>query len=391
MYIGIDGTFLQPESLYTGMGTYTLGLVKALASLVEEDEIVLIGYSPRPELTPAGVRWEVIPRLLTGRWGVWLNHQIFLPRLVRKLNLDVFHIPGVNMRLSRPGIPFYTPCPIVVTIHDMIPLVYYGRKGPPLPWRLRLGYLLAMQTSKRAAAVITVSESSRKDILTHLPALSDRIHVIHNGLDIPPLEDEEGQKVILDRLGVRSPYLLYAGSYEPRKNLIGAVMAYREALEHRQLPEFVLLVERESGHREETLREIDKSGISSRLHFVHSLTENELATLYRGATLLLYPSHYEGFGFPPLLGLACGIPVIASDKGSLPEVLGEVVFYVDPESAGDMAHAIIELLDHPERANKLASDGPGQAAKYRWQDAAQSTYQVYEKATQFVAPAVEQE
>jgi glycosyltransferase involved in cell wall biosynthesis len=202
--------------------------------------------------------------------------------------------------------------------------------------------------------------------------------------------DDEQQKVTLERLGVQSPYIFYAGSYEPRKNLMGAVKAYQQALDHYQLPDLVLLVERESGHREEILRKIDESGISTRLHFVHSLTESELAAIYRGATLLLYPSHYEGFGFPPLLGLAFGIPVITSNKGSLPEVLGEAALYVDPESVGDIALAIIEMLDHPDQAKRLSSLGPRQASQYRWEDAAQSTYRLYEKVTNSTARTDEQ-
>jgi glycosyltransferase involved in cell wall biosynthesis len=381
VHIGIDGTFLQPESLYTGMGTYTRGLVKGLVSLDTEDEIVLLGYGSRPEITPAGVRWETIPRVLTGRWGVWLNHQIFLPRVVREFNLDVLHIPGVNMRLSRPGIPFRTPCPMVVTIHDMIPLVYYGREGPPLPWRLRFGYWLAIQASKRAAAVITVSETSRNDILAHIPSISDRVHVIHNGLDIPLFADDEQQKATLERLGVQSPYIFYAGSYEPRKNLFGAVKAFQQALEHRQLPDLVLLVERESGHRQAVLQKIHETGISSRLHFVHSLTEPELAALYRGATLFLYPSHYEGFGFPPLMGLACGIPVVASNRGSLPEILGDSVRYVNPDSIAAMSETILELINHPRVAQDLADNGPLRAAQFRWEDSARLTWQIYQQVS----------
>lgn len=380
MKIGIDGTFLQPESLYTGMGTYTLGLVKALVSLIEEDEIVLLGYGSRPDITPAGIRWEAIPRRLTGRWGTWLNHQIFLPRVVSDLNLDVLHMPGVNMRLSRPGIPFRTSCPMVVTIHDMIPLVYYGRSGPPLPWRLRFGHWLALQASKRAAAVITVSETSRNDILAHLPSISDRIHVVHNGLDILRLADDEQQIAILERSGIQSPYIFYAGSYEPRKNLLGAVKAYQQALSLCQLPDLVLLVERESGHREETLRKINESGIATRLHFVHSLTEDELAALYCGATLFLYPSHYEGFGFPPLMALACGIPVVASDRGSLPEILGDSVRYVNPDSIAAMSETIVDLINHPQVAQELADKGPLRAAQFRWEDSARLTWQIYQRA-----------
>src|SRR5690606_20100509 len=133
------------------------------------------------------------------------------------------------------------PCPLVVTVHDAIPIVYYGQLGPALPWRLRAGYRLAMLAARRAARIITVSECSRRDMLTHLSITSDTVHVIYNGLDLPRIPSEEEERATLDRLGVRKPYLLYAGSYEPRKNVLGAVAAYRHALTRRELPPMVLI------------------------------------------------------------------------------------------------------------------------------------------------------
>jgi glycosyltransferase involved in cell wall biosynthesis len=381
MKVGIDGTFIQSESLYTGMGTYSLGLVRGLASLGKGEDIVLLGYGPRPEVVPLGVRWVDIPRHLTGSWGTWLNHQLYLPRVVRNLELDVLHIPGVNMRLSRPGIPFSLVCPLVVTIHDAIPLVYYGKKGVALPWRLRLGFWLATLASRRAAAVITVSETSRRDILKHLTLNPDRIHVVYNGLDHLPRLDNGRRQEILKQLGVKPPYLLYAGSYEPRKNLLGAVEAYQKVLTKCELPDLVLIAERESGYREKVMSAIRSKGILSRLHFLHTLGDEQLAALYQRASLMIFPSFYEGFGFPPLMGLACGIPVIASDRGSLPEILGDSVRYVNPDSIDALGETIVELINHPQVTQELAVKGPLRAAQFRWGDSARLTWQIYQQAS----------
>jgi glycosyltransferase involved in cell wall biosynthesis len=381
MKIGIDGTFVQSDSLYTGMGAYTLGLVRGLVSLGKGDEIVLIGYGSKPEVLPQAVRWMDIPRHLTGRWGTWLNHQIFLPGVVRNLALDIFHAPGVNMRLSRPGVPFCLSCPLVVTIHDAIPVAYYGKQGLALPWRLRLGFRLAVLASRRAEAVITVSETSRSDIFHHLPLNPDRIHVVHNGLDSLPYLETDRRQEILKQLGVKPPYLLYAGSYEPRKNLLGAIEAYQQVLAVRELPDLVLIVERESGYKEKVMSAIRSMGIVSRLHFLHSLGEEQIVAVYQGASLMIFPSFYEGFGFPPLMGLACGIPVIASDRGSLPEILGDSVRYVNPDSIAEMSEAIVELVTQPGVAQELAGKGPQRATEYRWGDAARLTWQIYQEAS----------
>lgn len=388
MRIGIDATFLRADSLYSGMGVYVRCLAEALNALPKRHDIVLLGYGPRPAAAPAGLSWQAIPRLSRGKIGPWLSHQLALPQLARHLHLDVLHIPGVNLRLSQPGIPFGLPCPLVVTMHDAIPLVYYGHAGPPLPRRLRLGYRVALAATQRAAAVITVSETSRRDLMRTSTINPSRLHVIPNGLDfVPPPREQVGARQ--RPLGITPPYLLYAGSYEPRKNLLGTVAGYRQALAVRDLPPLVLLVERESGHREGVMREVAASGVSEHLRFVHSLPDAALGALYRGASLFLYPSHYEGFGFTPLQAMASGVPVVASTAGSLPEVLGDAATYVESTSTEAIGQAIVDLWDRPEWAADLASRGVIRARQFRWDRAAQATLQVYETvggmATTFAA------
>ncbi|HLH74883.1 MAG TPA: glycosyltransferase family 1 protein [Chloroflexota bacterium] len=377
MKIGIDATFLEGGGQYTGMGVYTRGIARGLASVARDHEIFLLGYGPRPMSVPQPSRWEQMPLLTRGRAGRWLSHQVVLPLTARRLGLDVLHVPGVNLRLSQPGVPFWLPCPLVVTVHDAIPLMYYGVDGPPLPWRLRQGYRLAVHAARQAQIVLTVSHVSRRDVIRYLSIRPERIKVVYNGLDEPAARGEREQQALLAGLGITPPYVFYAGSYEPRKNLIGTVAAYRQALNQRDLPPLVLLVERESGHREAVLKKVAHLGITDRLHFVHSLSDEELTALYRFATLFVYPSFYEGFGFAPLQALALGVPVIASRTGALPEVLGNAARYVNPSDQNELAAAIVDLIDHPDEMAKLAERGPIQASGYRWDTAARQTLQAY--------------
>ena len=380
MKIGIDATFLEGGGQYTGMGVYTRGLATGLATVASDHDVFLLGYGPRPMGVPAPLRWEQMSLLTRGRAGRWLSHQVVLPLTARRLGLDLVHVPGVNLRLSQPGVPFWLPCPLVVTIHDAIPLSYYGVEGPALPWRLRQGYRLATLAARQARLILTVSQTSRRDIADHLNIPPERILVVYNGLDTPPILGEPDARALLAGLGITPPYLLYAGSYEPRKNLIGAVAAYRQALAQRDLPPLVLLVERDSGHRAVALGEIAGLGVSDRLRFVHSLSDDELTALYRFASLFIYPSYYEGFGFAPLQALAQGLPVIAAKTGSLPEVLGDAARYFDPANPGELAVAMVELIDQPGEAAKLAVGGPIQAARYRWDLAARQILQAYATA-----------
>lgn len=390
MRIGIDGTFLEAESLFTGMGRYTLGLVRGLASFTNQHEIILLGYGFRPDILPETVHWHRLSRASDSRWLVWIQHQLLLPYAAAKLGLDLFHSPGVNMRLSRPGVPHVMPCPRVITVHDAIPVVYYGKAAPKLPWRLRLGYWLGLVAARTSAATITVSETSRRDLAHHTSLKANDIHVVHNGLD--PLEAPENAQAIRRSMGLPDSYLLYAGSYEPRKNVLGAVEAYRSAMKQIELPPMVLLVERESGYRTQVMRAVHRHGPTDRLHFVHSLSEKELVALIAGASVLLYPSYYEGFGFPPLEAMTLGVPVITSDRGSLPEILGDAAYYADPDSAFELSEAIVTLLKNQSEADHLAKRGRQRAGRYRWQETARSTLMVYEQAAEEGDhPAIERE
>jgi glycosyltransferase involved in cell wall biosynthesis len=395
MRIGVDATFLAPEGRYTGMGVYTRGLarglVRATAALQGAPEIVLLGYGPRPADTPPELGWQALPTVPAGRLGPWLSHQVVLPWMARRLGLDVLHITGINVRLSRPGVPFAAPCPLVITVHDVIPLAYYGRLGPPLPWRLQAAYRLAMLAVHRAAMIVAVSETSRRDILAHLRLRPERVRTVHNGLDFPADRHTPAETgAILARLGIAPPYLLYAGSYEPRKNLLGTVAAYRLALARRDLPPLVLLVERESGHRAAAMAQIERSGLAGRLHFLHTLPDDDLAVLYRRAALFLYPSFYEGFGFVPLQAQAAGVPVIAAGAGSLPEVLGETAVYVDPSSPEDLAAAILRVLDDPALDTSLRAGGPARASRFRWETAARRMLDIYADAALQTSPPLPQ-
>lgn len=381
MRIGIDASFLDPAARYTGMGVYTRGLLQGLAQAVgSDDEVHLLGIGERPPTAPAPFEWHGVAQLPVGRAAPWLSHQVTLPLLARRLRLDVLHATGVNLRLSRPGVPLATPCPLVVTVHDAIPVTYYGRQGPALPWRLRAGYRVAMAAAARASAVITVSEYARSEILAALPLRPERVTVVHNGLPELPVLDDAQRAQAWAGMGMQPPYLLYVGSYEPRKNALGAIDAYAHAAALRCLPPLVLVVERDSGHRTDVLASAAQTGVADRLRWLHSLTDEQMAALLAGASAFLFPSLAEGFGFTPLQAMAAGVPVVAGNTGAAPEVLGEAALLTNPRNPQALAHALNRVLFDPAERQRLQTNGRAQAARYRWQKAAAETLAVYRRA-----------
>jgi len=376
--VGIDATFLEAGALHSGMGVYTRGLVSALAAEPGlAPDLVLLSYE-RPQAAPPELAWYPLPRLRVGKLSAWLSHQVLLGRAARRCQLDLLHVPGVNVRLSRPGVPLLTSCPLVVTLHDVIPLCFYnGRLGPKLPWKLTWAVRLALLAVRRAARVITVSRSARQDILRYTSIPAERVVAIYNGLDPRPARRTASAAALAHR-GVPQDYVLYAGSFEPRKNFVGAVAGYCEAVRRLpSVPPLVALVERDSGHRPAAVAALAASGVHDRVVLVDSLADDELWQLYAGARCMLYPSLYEGFGFPPLQALACGVPVVASPAGALAEVLADAPLYIDPRAPEDIARGLITVLNEPMRAASMRQLGDQVARRYRWDTCAAQTLEVY--------------
>lgn len=383
MRIGIDVTGLSPQRRYTGMGEYAYQLISHLADFDQLNNYFLISYAA-DELPDLGPNFQrvALPKHRLGKFSALFSHQIALPRLARKMRLEVLHVPWVNVRPRHPAIPWRAPCPLVVTLHDVIPLAYYRRYAPDaLPWRLKIFYPLNLRLANRAACLITVSESAHQDIAHFAHIASSRVTVIYNGINFPPVHlPADVAAGRLHALGLPGRYLLYAGSYEPRKNLRGVLAGYAGAVEAGIDLPLAMIVERESGYKP-ALREYVKTlNLAERLIFLNSLPQFDLRLVYSNAELFLFPSFYEGFGFPPLQAMMCGVPVIAARTSSLPEVLGDAACYVDPHQPEEITQAILELLTNRAVREQLATAGPAHAARYTWRHTAAETLAVYRRA-----------
>jgi len=291
--------------------------------------------------------------------------------MVRADGIHLFHAPAVHVRPSFPPVPA-VPSPLVVTVHDLIPMTFYRMR---LPLTLRLFYRWNLHRALRAAAVITVSEAARDQILKQTRINPSRLTVIYNGVDFSPNPDPEP----LHRLGIGSPYVLYAGSYEPRKNLVRALSAFA-LLAESQVPHcLVAVVEQQSGHAAAAHTQLAALGLKDRVRLVHSLPEPELRALYSHASALFFPSLAEGFGLPPLQAAACGVPVVASDLPVLHEVVGDGAVYVDPRSVQSMADGLSEALSNEPLRARLRTLGPQIAGRYTLEQAARHHLAAYER------------
>jgi glycosyltransferase involved in cell wall biosynthesis len=267
--------------------------------------------------------------------------------------------------------------PFVVTVHDLIRQFDRRRASPYIhrPTR-RDRAVLALDVAgiRRAAAIIAVSEATKRDLVAHLGIDPERVHVIAPGID-----RQRFHPVAPAPLPYR--YVLCVGSEHPRKNLpalLGALAALKADARHRDLR----LVKvgaaggPEAPYRARTLAAVAEHGLDGDVHLTGQVSHADLLALYAGAQCLVQPSLYEGFGLPPLEAMACGCPVIVSDRGALPETAGPAALVSAPD-ADALAGAIGRVLGDGALRARLVRDGRAHVTRYDWAWTAAATLEVY--------------
>ena len=365
MKIALDGyQTLFPAG---GISRYTRSLIIALTEMTDPPlELVLFlnrfresGTIWKPEGDRCIVRQFFFPRCLT--WRAW-NQLKWPPIELFCGNIDLFH--GVHFVL-----PHARKARRVLTVHDLTfwryPNYFLNREMNERGYRRELPAALT-----RADAVIAVSHRTREDLIEIFGFSEHRVRVIHEGVDhdvFRPLGREQ-VRPILERYGLSTPYMIFlVGTPEPRKNLMRAVKAARLAA-----PGLPLVLIGPSERIKTLVGRHDTPIIITGI-----VPEAHLPALLSGASLSLYPSLYEGFGLPVLESMACGAPVIASNRGALPEIAGGAAMLVDPENTNELADAISILLTDEQLQSRLKSAGTQRAAEFTWKRTAAETLSLY--------------
>ncbi len=272
-------------------------------------------------------------------------------------------------------LPYVRSAATVLTVHDLI-FKFFPEYHL---WQNRwyLGTMLP-RFACRADAIIAVSEHTKRDVMKLLKVPEQKITVVPEGVNpaFRPLTDAADLARVRARYALPERYLLYLGTIEPRKNLVTLLNAYH-ALLSRQ-PEIDLVLAGKNGWLYQPVYgRVRELGLEQRVHFTGWVDEGDAPALISGAAAFVYPSLYEGFGLPPLEALACGVPVIASNASSLPEVVADAGLLVAPNDPASLAEAMERVLADPELAADLRTRGPRQAALFTWQRAARRTFDIY--------------
>ena len=394
MRIAINGLFLQHPA--TGTGQYSLHLLDALAA--RED-----GHTYSVFVDPGGFRPAGLGKRVTFREAAsWppagalrklLAEQVGFPADCRRLGARVAHVPYFAPPLVR-------PCPVVVTVHDLITLLFPEYSASTAA---RAYNALVSAAARRADAVIADSQHSARDIVRLLGVPERRVRVVYLATEprFRPAERQEDLDGVRRRYGLPERFIFYIGGLNRHKNLgvlLKAFAAVRQRLPYAYTlaiagraqgsnPAVFPDLRQQAGDLGLSVSEQDGNGHAGGapcdVRFLRFVPEEDKPLLYAAADLFVFPSLYEGFGLPPLEAMACGTPVVCSRAASLPEIVGDGGLLVDPADVGALAEAMRAVLADETMRSGLRARGLAQAARFSWRRTADETVAVYES----LAPA----
>lgn len=375
MRIAFNAQLLSYGQWYrsAGISRYIDRTLARLGPLLGEDVCaVLIGPdvpAGAPSLAGLRVSRTALPTHQPVVRILW--EQFWLPLFLRRWGADLLHAPAYVAPLS-------AGCSTLVTFHD---LSFYLL--PETFNRQNRLYLQAFSrlAARRAQRLIAVSECTRQDLIRLLGVRPEVVEVIYNGVDdvFKPETDRGRLERFRAEKGLPERFLLFLGTLEPRKNVPALLSAYAEA--RRRGVREPLVIAGGRGWGNERIRTlVAELGLTPWVRLAGFVAPDEQALWYNAATLFVFPSRYEGFGLPVAEAMACGTPVIASNRSSLPEIVGDAGLLVDPDDREALAGALVTALSDAALRNELSARGVERSRRFSWDTAAQATLAAYRRA-----------
>jgi glycosyltransferase involved in cell wall biosynthesis len=395
--IGIDGRPLQDNSRYRGIGRYVEYLLKYstnnLSGKIKLNLLFDDNYCSI--LDESSIGFNNIDRIPTSQ--CWRSKIISFAILNKKLRsevksktyfnksyknflrkYDLFHFTSTYNIIHCKKIA----TPFIVTIYDLIPLIYKEEYFGDSIVAKRILYKYYLNSLKvllnKAIAVITISENTKKDIISILGISSEKIHVIYLGIGSifnPCLKNKKDE--LNKRFNINSPYLMYSGGMDYRKNLKITIEAFAKFIQTHKMDLKLIIAGKFEYKTKHLIQKANKLGIKNRVIFIDYISDYDLILLLNNAHLYLFLSLYEGFGFPPLEAMACKTPVLSSNTSCLPEILGDAAHYVDPADVDQIVEGIYTLLKETEYRNELVEKGYKHVKEFTPQKTAQKTIELY--------------
>ncbi|MBX4205798.1 glycosyltransferase family 4 protein [Candidatus Microgenomates bacterium] len=370
MHIGIVGYEANIENR-VGVNTYAFELLWALYNLEDSGKnyTIYLPNQPRKDLPPQRNNWSY--KILPGR-GLWLITRLMPHLFLTKDKPDILFSPSHY-------IPPIAPMACACSIMDLGYLDFSTHLKVYDFWQLKLWSAWSLLVAKY---VFAISESTKQEIVNHYPFAKGKVTVTPLGYDSKRFNTSlSDQKVILvkQKYGIKGNYILFLSTLKPSKNIVGLIDAWK--MREMRFPRSSLVIAGKKGWLyNDIFRKVRENNLESRIIFTDFVDEDDKPYLVKGAQVFILPSFWEGFGLDALTAMACGVPVIVSNRGSLPEVVGSAGILVDPKNVESIADAITKVLSMDKKDyNSIVTKGISQAEKFSWKKTAEKTLEVLER------------
>lgn len=378
MKIGIDIRTLM-DAHYSGVPEYTLNLLKEIFRLDKRNQYKLFYNSGRdvssrmPQFAQANV--EIVRTGYPNKlFNNIMQNIVKAPKLDQLLGVDLFFMPNIGFIALSPE------CRKIITIHDLSFLRYPEFYSLKRRWWHVL--INARRLLKEFDHIVAISENTKKDIIELGEVPAGKVKIIYSGIDKrcqPMADTDERLLAVREKYNLPNKFILFLGTLEPRKNVSGVIKAFDLFMKNNSDGvDYYLVIAGANGWKSrEIFRTWKNSERRERIKMLGYVDQVEKVSLYNLASVFVYPSFYEGFGFPPLEAMACGTPVIASSAASLPEVAGEAAIMVDPYKVSELARSLEQVIASQELRAELTVKSLIAAKRFSWEKAARSYLELF--------------
>ena len=350
---------------YTGIGRYTLNLVQSLSEIDDEDEYWLYAQKKYFDFK------RQIPKVSAKNFQVkvdWLGKGI--DKTLQQA--DIYHSPSpdfINIHHAK----------VVVTVHD---LVYKKYPQGHTPQTCETTDQQLIRIVEQAAKIICCSKNTLHDLCEYFPSAKNKVCLVYQGVDkntfFPLLEPEKAAaEKALEKKGIKRPFILFVGTIEPRKNLQNLLLAFSELKAQRKFAGRLVVVGMKGWMIEGLEQVIEKFKLKGDVIFPGYVTDKELRYFYNLTEVFVFPSFYEGFGFPIVEAFSCGAPVVTSNISSCPEIAQDAALTIDPYNPSDIGKAIMRIIDDKALRESLRNNALKRAGEFSFIRNAQETLAVY--------------
>ena len=370
MKIGLD--LINLYKLNVGLGRYAKQLIEGLSAFDKENEYFLFLNDKTANgihLNNPNFHLKII-KTPSRKYLPW-NQVYFFLRKKEIQNLDLFHSPVTPLPLILPK-----KIKTIVTLHDLSWKIF------PKSFRIE-GVIwwnfVWPKSLKKAAKIVAVSESAKRDIVKFYRLPENKIAVVHSCISFSPKEYSEERDFLKEKYNFSGKYILYLGALRKNKNLESLLKAFQILKNKKKIPHKLVIVGPKDFGEEKIFSEVKKSGLNKEIILTGPLPDNFLPAIYKKAEVFVFPSLYEGFGYPPLEAMVFGTPVAVSKSSSLPEIIGQAGLYFDPLDINDMADKIYQIISSPALAERLRNLGFKKVREFSMEKMIKKYLEVYKK------------